>query len=211
MHEDISASELDNSALADGLAAIDMPAIIRRANPDVAPIDYLLQLSAKVHKLAPILPSQDVVKISWSGIGFAILGRRLVAPLNEVIEMLPVPPVTRLPGVQPWVLGIANVRGRLLPLFDMETYFTGIPAPTRIKQRVLVLEMGELYAGLVVNEVYGKQHFPEDVPLTELPAALQHLSAYSKGAYYHDNITWLTFSPFNLIRDPRFFSAASTA
>ena len=79
----------------------------------------------------------------------------------------------------------------------------------RFNRRVLVLEMGDLYAGLIVNGVYGMQHFPEDIAVSELPESVKHLAAYSKGAYEQDGLTWMTFSPYNLVRDPRFFNAAA--
>lgn len=173
------------------------------------PFQYLVQLSDKIHKISPTLPAQGDIQKRWSGIGFNVLGQRMIAPLGEVVEMLPVPNATRLPGVQEWVLGLANVRGRLLPLFDLEVFFGGQPSANRLNRRVLVLEMGDLYAGLVVNGVYGMQHFPEDIAVTELPESVRHLAAYSSGAYEQDGLTWMSFSPYNLVRDPRFFNAAA--
>ena len=176
---------------------------------ELKPFDYLVQLVEQVKDIDPSLPEQKQVRERLSGIGFNMLGQRMLAPLGEVVELMPVPAVTRLPGVQEWVLGLANVRGRLLPLFDLEIFFGGQPSANRLKRRVLVLEMNDLYAGLVVNEAYGMQHFPEEVAGAELPGDVQHLAAYSKGAYAQDGLTWMTFSPYNLVRDPRFFNAAA--
>ena len=176
--------------------------------PVIEPFQYLAQLADEVKQLDTTLPAQEVIKSSWSGIGFNILRQRMIAPLGEVIEMLPVPNVTRLPGVQEWVLGLANVRGRLLPLFDLEIFFGGHHVGGKHKRRVLVLEMGDLYLGLVVNEAYGMQHFSEDAKAEELPDSMKHLSPYSSGAHKQDGIVWVSFSPFNLVRDPRFFNAA---
>lgn len=173
------------------------------------PFVYLARLAEAIRKTEPSLPAQEDIKSSWSGIGFKVLGHRMVAPLGEVVEMLEVPSTTKLPGVQPWVLGLANFRGRLLPLFDLEAFFGSSLIPNRNRHRVLVLEMGELYAGLVVSEVYGMQHFPEDLEAVEAPEAVAHLAAYSKGAYSLDGLIWMTFSPYNLVRDPRFFNAAA--
>ena len=173
------------------------------------PFDYLVQLSDQIRSAGPELPAEDKRQHSWSGIGFSILGQRLVAPLGEVVEMLYVPSVTRLPGVQSWVLGLANVRGRLLPLFDLEAFFGGKLSANRNRHRVLVLEMGELYAGLVVSEAYGMQHFPEDLQAQALSDDISRLAPYSKGVYEHNGIAWTTFSPFNLVRDPEFFNAAA--
>ena len=153
---------------------------------ELKPFDYLVQLVEQVKDIDPSLPEQKQVRERLSGIGFNMLGQRMLAPLGEVVELMPVPAVTRLPGVQEWVLGLANVRGRLLPLFDLEIFFGGQPSANRLKRRVLVLEMNDLYAGLVVNEAYGMQHFPEEVAGAELPGDVQHLAAYSKGAYAQD-------------------------
>lgn len=173
------------------------------------PFEFLVQLANEIKRVEPALPAQENIKTSWSGIGFNILGQRMIAPLGEVVEMLPVPSVTKLPGVQSWVIGLANVRGRLLPLFDLEAFFGGKLSANRHRHRVLVLEMGELYAGLIVSEVYGMQYLPDDVAQTEIPDAVKHLAPYSKGAFEQDGLTWVGFSPFNLVRDPRFFNAAA--
>ena len=174
-----------------------------------SPFAYLAELAAQIRACDPQLPAEEVVKTSWSGIGFNVLGQRMVAPLGEIIEMLPTPAATRLPGVQSWVLGLANVRGRLLPLFDLEAFLGGKLSSNRAAHRVLILEMGELYAGLVVSEAYGMQHFPEGLDACELPSAVSHLAPYTKGAYEYNGTVWTTFSPFSLVRDPRFFNAAA--
>ena len=173
------------------------------------PFDYLLELTDVIRPYEPRLPSQEEIASTWAGIGFRILGQRMIAPLGEVTEMLPVPPVTILPGVQPWVIGLANVRGRLLPLFDLEQFFGAALGGNRSRHRVLVLEMGELYAGVVVSEVYGMHYFPVDLEILPLSDDVQQLAPYSKGAYEQHGLIWTTFSPFSLIRDPRFFNAAA--
>ena len=175
------------------------------------PFEYLATLSLDIKKTNPSLPSQEAVQANWSGIGFSILGQRLIAPLGEVVEMLTMPEVTRLPGVQPWVMGVSNVRGRLLPMFDLEAFFGGSLSANKLRHRVLVLEMGELYAGLVVSDVYGMYHFSEEVNLDAGNVEdAEHLTPYSQGSYEHGGVDWLTFSPFTLVRDPRFFNAANS-
>lgn len=177
--------------------------------PASEPFEYLAQLADRVRELKPALPSREEIKTSWSGIGFSLLQQRMIAPLGELAEMLPVPAATKLPGVQPWVVGLANFRGRLIPLFDLELFFGGRLSPNRSRHRVLVLEMGELYAGLVVSEVFGMQHFPQDLAVSELPESAQKLAPYSSGAYKLNDLVWTTFSPFSLVRDPRFFNASA--
>ncbi len=157
------------------------------------------------------LPEQTDVKAHWSGIGFTLAGQRFVAPMAEVAELLERPSATRIPGVKPWVRGVANVRGRLLPLIDLEVFFGGQPGTNRKKQRVLALDMGDFYSGVLVSEVHGMQHFPlenfsgdpEDQN-RETPFA-----DYLQGAYHNEEQSWPVFSLHALAKDPRFFNAAA--
>ena len=70
--------------------------------PAVEPFEFLSQLSINIKNESPDLPDQVEIITSWSGIGFSILQHRLIVPLGEIVEMLTVPDVTKLPGVQPW-------------------------------------------------------------------------------------------------------------
>src|ERR1700758_3164570 len=56
---------------------------------------------------------------SWTGLGFRLRERWLVAPREDVREVITVPRMTRVPGARPWMLGVANVRGNLLPITDL--------------------------------------------------------------------------------------------
>jgi hypothetical protein len=58
----------------------------------------------------------------WRGVGFRLGQRRLVSSFDEVMEILPLPAVTAVPGAQPWMLGVANVRGTLLPVVDLKQF-----------------------------------------------------------------------------------------
>ena len=173
------------------------------------PFAALVALAQSSVQNARGLPSQVEIKPHWSGVGFTLAGQRLVAPMAEVAEIFSVPNSTRLPGVKQWVRGVANVRGRLLPLLDLEAFFGGALAGSRKQQRVLALEYGDLYSGLIVSEVHGMQHFPVDSFHTDLPAALLPMRAFLAGAYRQSEQDWAVFSPFKLARDERFFNAAA--
>ncbi|MDB6063427.1 MAG: chemotaxis protein CheW [Verrucomicrobiaceae bacterium] len=173
------------------------------------PFAALVALAQSSVQNAHGLPAQVDIKPHWSGVGFTLAGHRLVAPMAEVAEIFSVPNSTRLPGVKHWVRGVANVRGRLLPLLDLEAFFGSALAGSRKQQRVLALEYGDLYSGLIVSEVHGMQHFPVDSFHTELPEALSPMRAFLAGAYRQNDQDWAVFSPFRLARDERFFNAAA--
>ena len=87
--------------------------------------ELLLQIDQRCRLLAADLPSQPTRQDSWSGIGFRLGEHWYVAPMGEVSEVLHEPRFTQLPGVRPWVKGVANLRGRLLPIIDLSGFFSG--------------------------------------------------------------------------------------
>ncbi len=124
--------------------------------------ELLLQIDRRCRLLAADLPSQPTRQDSWSGIGFRLGEHWYVAPMGEVSEVLHEPRFTQLPGVKSWVKGVANLRGRLLPIMDLCGFFGHELSAVRKQRRVLVVEHDEVFAGLLVDEVFGLQHFARD-------------------------------------------------
>jgi chemotaxis-related protein WspB len=89
-------------------------------------------------------------------------GRRFALDAAEVIEVLPVV-AHRSAGTGPkWLLGLFNLRGRLLPLVDLSTIVDGTATDVRLGSRIVVLRLeGDLFEGstrpigLLVPEVAG--------------------------------------------------------
>ncbi|MDQ2076575.1 chemotaxis protein CheW [Marinimicrobium sp. ABcell2] len=175
-----------------------------------AAFEALTQLAERSRAAARGLPAQVDIRPHWSGIGFALMGSYFVAPLGEVSEMLEVPAFTHLPGVQPWVQGVANVRGRLLPIFDMAMFYGQRLTGTRKQRRVLILETETLYTGLLVDQVFGMQHFPVDEYQEEAGPVEDSIRSYTAGSYQVDGQRWTVFRPALLAEDPRFINAAKT-
>ena len=61
-------------------------------------------------------------------------------PVNWLKEMIPVPPITPLPGLPPWMPGVANARSGVVSVVDLGRWF-GI-AGTRATPTHLVLVEG---------------------------------------------------------------------
>ena len=95
------------------------------------PFQILLDIDQRCRALAAGLPSQQAAVQTWSGIGFRMGERLFVAPMGEVGEVLHEPRHTLLPGVKSWVKGVANVRGRLLPVMDLCGFFGNELSPLR--------------------------------------------------------------------------------
>ena len=96
------------------------------------PIQLLQEIEQQCKNTAKGLPQRVDVKESWSGIGFRIGEINLVAPLKQVNEILHVPRLTAVPGTQRWVKGVANIRGTLLPIIDLQGFLHDKPLTQKI-------------------------------------------------------------------------------
>jgi twitching motility protein PilI len=179
----------------------------------VQAFNKLLDVALNARRTAKGLPSQLDIKPHWSGVGFTLFGQKFVAPMGEVTEMLELPSYTELPGVQGWIRGLANVRGRLLPLTDLAVYLGGKLEAPRRNRRVLVVESGDTYSGLIVDGILGMQHFPVDSYVSEM-AGVEHsaMVPYLQGSFQEeDGCGWTVFSPWLMVQDERFFQVATQA
>jgi twitching motility protein PilI len=175
-----------------------------------SPFEVLSQLARQSRQSARGLPQKIEAVPRWRGLGFMSLGQRFVAPMGQITELMDVPGHTRLPGVQPWVIGLSNVRGRLLPLFDLASLMGGQISQQKKAHRVLVLETDELFSGLVVDRSLGMQHF-ELSQYSEQPAeqAAEHYQPYLVGGYTDSaGDVWHVFDFTRLAEDSRFANAS---
>lgn len=168
----------------------------------------LLQIAERSRAGAAGLPSQQEAVTYWSGIGFSMLGRFYVAPMWEVAEVLPVPRCTTVPGVHGWMKGIANIRGRLLPVMDVPGFYQAASSVLDKRRRLLVYDQGEIYSGLMVDEVYGIQHFPVDDYVDSIPDVPAELQTCVQGGYYRGDTPWTIFSLAGVVSDARFMQVA---
>lgn len=173
------------------------------------PFELLLEIAARARSGAEAAESQLKIQPHWTGVGFSLLGRRHVAPMAEVAEILMQQRVTRLPRVQGWVRGVANLRGRLLPVVSLAEYFGQRASSNRREHRTLVVEAGEIYCGIVVDEVYGLKHFAIEALRATDAGTPAYLQPFTDGMYGAPDGDWAVFSLARLIADQRFLNAAT--
>jgi len=144
----------------------------------------------------------------WTGVGFVLAGENFLAPIGEVSEILKPPRYTLIPGVESWMRGLANVRGRLLPITDILMFLGRKSTVQENRRRLLVVDHEEMFAGLVVDEVLGMQHFNVQDYSLDVKVPFPEIAPFVKGAFVRDGQTWYIFLLSHLIEDPRFLKAA---
>lgn len=91
---------------------------------------------------------------------FRTAGEEFALPIDVVEEVARVPEkLTRLPDAPPFVEGVMNVRGTVIPIIDQSRRFGG--SPTRGERpRILIVALGEIRAGFIVDAVIGILRIP---------------------------------------------------
>ncbi|MCB9436903.1 MAG: chemotaxis protein CheW [Anaerolineales bacterium] len=83
-------------------------------------------------------------------------------PLNAVVEVIPILAVTPVPNRPPDWLGVANIRGTLMPVIDARLHF-GWPAPLpSLAAPLVILQVESQPLALLVDSVERIVHFSDD-------------------------------------------------
>lgn len=172
--------------------------------------ELLLDIEQRSLAVGAELPREEEQKPAWSGVAFTIGHHLLLASLRDVQEVLDCPPLTHVPRTKKWLRGIANVRGRLLPVIDLEVYLDGHEESQQGNGRILIVQYGALSAGLLVETVLGQRHFLDEdsCPLPVL--GVSEMTEYVRPmAYRSDDGVWLVFDVRKLVTSPQFLEVVA--
>jgi purine-binding chemotaxis protein CheW len=90
------------------------------------------------------------------GLLFLLTEEQYIIDANFVVEVIPLKELTPLPCAPAFILGIINVRGKVLSVVNLKT-FLGLPEKgiTNLN-RVIVLKRSDIELGILVDEIVGK-------------------------------------------------------
>jgi twitching motility protein PilI len=160
------------------------------------------------------LPQQLDAPGLWRGVGFRIGSKRLASGFDEVVEIMPMPQVTPVPGAQPWLLGVANIRGNLLPIVDLKQFLEGERTVLHEGQRVLIVRQPGGDVAVTIDELFGQRSFNQsqqqaDETLAQSVLAEGRYAHFIDRAYELADQSWGIFSLERLARTPEFRQAAA--
>ncbi|MEM8546861.1 MAG: chemotaxis protein CheW [Pseudomonadota bacterium] len=145
----------------------------------------------------------------WVGVGFSLAGDSFVASRDEVNEVMMMPDsLTRVPGAKRWLLGIANLRGQLLPVIDL-SLLLGAGRTDRSRQlRVISVSHRDVSAGLIVDEVSGFRRFIDAEYDPKAMVEGQRFDSFTTGCFTRGEQQWPVFAFDRLLESPEFLQAA---
>ena len=156
------------------------------------------------------LPQREKPPEVWAGILFRVGQVPLLADLGEIAEVLEFPrDITPVPATRPWVRGVANNRGTLLPIFDLRGLLFEAPTARNPKNRVLVVRDAEVPFGLLVSDVTGIRRFDTAAVRKDLPDMHAAIRPLVTGSFSLGPEQYPVFSLRRMAQDTRLSLAAA--
>jgi purine-binding chemotaxis protein CheW len=162
-------------------ASIDWSAIHRRLETAQAALQQDLTptpeeqkriLKARACALARTPKGEDITTARIEVVEFLLAYERYGLELLYVREVYPLKELTSLPCTPPFVVGIINVRGRLLSVLDIKNFFD-LPAKGLTDlNKVIIVHDPSMEFGILADALLGVR----SIPIEEIQASLPTLT-----------------------------------
>jgi twitching motility protein PilI len=145
----------------------------------------------------------------WRGIGYRVGQRLFVSGIDEINELLAMPSLTTVPGTKPWLLGVANVRGNLVPVVDLARFLFSERTQHSERARLLVVKQSGGNVALLVDEVFGQRTVDVEQRKASEREDDPRLARFVDDRVDVDGQRLALFSMGKLVRAPDFRQAAA--
>ena len=173
------------------------------------PLEILHQMELDVLAADISLPEENVVAEQWVGLSYRVGDLRFVTSMDQVSEVVPFAPLAVVPRSQSWLRGIANVRGRLLSVIDLQDFLGMGSVNTDQYSRLIVINNDLLSCCLLVTRLQGLRHFDPVGDSCDIGDTAEKLARYITGALGREEEKWLVFDTDRLVDEKGFLNAAA--
>jgi purine-binding chemotaxis protein CheW len=145
------------------------------------PTDAKQILRARAQALARAPERPQAAGASLELLEFRLAQERYALENRYVAEVCPLKELTPLPCTPPFVLGIVNVRGRILPVLDLKKFFDLPEKGLTDLHRIILVRGDDFELGLLADVIVGVRSIPADSLQSSLPTLTGIRSDYLKG------------------------------
>ncbi|MBE9561433.1 MAG: chemotaxis protein CheW [Proteobacteria bacterium] len=125
-------------------------------------------------------------------LGFRIGNLGLLIAQRAVSELSEIPQICQLPFTTSWLLGLINLRGNLVPVFDLFNLLQ-FQTDKKKKTKLLILDQGGAAGGIIINELPEHLSFSTSDELASLPPLPDVIQPYTTSGYEKNNQLWFNF------------------
>ncbi|HEX7952856.1 MAG TPA: chemotaxis protein CheW [Burkholderiales bacterium] len=138
-------------------------------------------LRARALALARPPADSRIAQTSVELLAFRLGEERYALESRHVREVHPLKNLTRLPCTPAFVLGVVNLRGRILPVLDLKRFF-GLPETGLTDlHRIIVVGSNDLEFGVMADMGVGVISIPEESILAAMPTLTDIGAQYVRG------------------------------
>ena len=166
-----------------------MPKVTNNTSPNfemMLPIEALTRFKPELHKMS----MDNVEPESEFRYGFRIGSIGFLLPKQENAEIIEQMHPCAIPNTPQWLKGVINVRGNLVPIFDMCSLL-GLEEEQQ-SERLLILGQGYKAVGLYIDALPMIVERLEKVE--SIPPVPELLINHMRGLYMHNKDIWLDLS-----------------
>src|SRR6202521_3590555 len=154
---------------------------MQNAMPNAARPDAAQILRARAQALARPPAHTPAAGTLLEVLEFRLAQERYAIETRYVREVYPLKDLTPLACTPPFVLGIVNVRGRIVPVFDLKNFFDLPEQGLTDLHRIILIEGSEMELGLLADVSVGVRSIPADSLQPSLSTFTGIRSEYLKG------------------------------
>lgn len=103
--------------------------------------------------MEPVRHDEQTQQQITQWVTFRLDGETYAVDVMSVQEVLRVPEITPVPGVPDHVLGIINLRGKVVTVLDARRRFGLPPTAPDDASRIIIIEIGDEVIGMLVDRV----------------------------------------------------------
>lgn len=170
--------------------AIDWGEVNRRIGANRAGLERGMQPTAgergeilkKRAKMLAVEPAKKTEAEEYiEVVEFLLANERYAVESRHVREIYPLKELTPVPCTPPFVLGIINVRGRILSVIDIKKFFDLPERGLTPLNKVVILSSGDMEFGILADAVIGAHNISMDNLDASLPTLTGVREEYLKG------------------------------
>ncbi len=159
-----------------------------------------------------IASSAAQAQSSGARLGVVIGGQKVLIPLTDISEVLPVPQLQVVPLTKVWYLGVANVRGTLFSVTDLAQFLGWPMLQKNLSNRIVLLNsVKTTQAAIAIDSVIGLRNVESMQTASNQTYAMDDLWPEGEARCFssqlfleQDQTVWLTLDVDALVQNPKF-------
>ncbi|MDQ1354101.1 MAG: purine-binding chemotaxis protein CheW [Acidobacteriota bacterium] len=131
---------------------------------------------------------------------FLVGDEEYAVDITQVLEIIPLPEITRIPGAEKFTKGVIDYRGEIIPVYDFRLRLNLVEREYDPETVILILIIGRKKAGVIVDRASEVFHLTQE-QITRTPHMLQIPSEYVMGIGQKDGrsvVLLKTLTIFNI-------------